>query len=215
MPITPNEGLTAVSHPIGRDRESSSLVGQAAALQHRQPPRCRAAVISIMGGVHYDGLSGYKSYDLAWLGPIVYPLTFAVIAQAVVFYDMSCCRGKKRLDWLVPRSARQETGAAAPPDARITLLVLIVMASEATFAILCLVQCAINFTARSFPGGGGACDFQAFYATYYTFSSIGTFALAMVFGARAIITNGGCPLFKVPMIALSGVAVHGGAPLIA
>ena len=169
-----------------------------------------------MGGVHYDGLSGYKSYDLAWLGPIVYPLTFAVIAQAVVFYDMaSCCQGKKRLDWLVPRSARQETGAAAPPDARITLLVLIVMASEATFAILCLVQCAINFTARSFPGGGGACDFQAFYATYYTFSSIGTFALAMVFGARAIITDGGCPLFKLPVIALSGVAVHGGAPLIA
>ena len=120
-----------------------------------------------MSGVHYNGLSGYKSYDLAWLGPIVYPLTFAVIAQAAVFYDMarrSCCRGKKSLDWLVPRSARQETGAAAAPDARITLLVLIVMASEAIFAILCLVQCAINFTARSFPGGGGACDFQAFYA---------------------------------------------------
>ena len=171
-----------------------------------------------MSGVYYNGLSGYKSYDLAWLGPIVYPLTFAVIAQAAVFYDMarrSCCRGKKSLDWLVPRSARQETGAAAAPDARITLLVLIVMASEAIFAILCLVQCAINFTARSFPGGGGACDFQAFYATYYTFSSIGTFALAMVFGARAIITNGSCPLFKVPLIALSGVAVHGGALLIA
>ena len=182
-------------------------------------------------GVHYDGLAGYTSYDLQWLGPIAYPLSLAAVAQALVFYDMvrqtcrahleaearsrpSACWAGTSLQWLVPRSARID-GTAAPPDARVTLLVLIVMLSEVTFAVLCLVQCSLNFATRSFPGGSGACDFQAFYATYYTFSSIGTFALATLFGARATITGGDCPLFRVPIIAAAGVAVHGGALLIA
>lgn len=168
--------------------------------------------------MNYEALDAYKSYDLQWLGPIVYPLSFAVVAQALVFYDMlrrTCCADRAAATrWLVPQSARLN-GAAAPPDARVSLLVIMVMLSETTFAVLCLVQCSINFITRSFPGGRAACDFQAFYATYYTFSSVGTFELAVLFGARAAISGGNCSLFRMPIIAGAGVAVHGGALLIA
>ena len=62
-------------------------------------------------------------------------------------------------------------------------------------------------------GGAAACDFQAFYATYYTFSSAMGFAVATLFGARIVITEGTCCLFKLPIVAAAGVAVHGGALL--
>jgi hypothetical protein len=37
----------------------------------------------------------------------------------------------------------------------------------------------MNFSNRSFVGGSGACDFQAFYAAYYTFSSMGLAAYGL------------------------------------
>jgi hypothetical protein len=48
-----------------------------------------------------------------------------------------------------------------------------IMVSETIFAVFCIVQCIINFSGKSFVGGSGACDLQAYYATYYTFSSMG------------------------------------------
>ena len=169
-----------------------------------------------MGGLHYDGLASYKSYDLAWLGPILYPLVFAVIAQALVYHDMcrATCNAKAEMGPLSRRLTRL-SGDAPPPDARVTLITLIVMLSETTFAIFCLLQCIVNFATRSFLGGAAACDLQAFYATYYTFSSVGVFAVATLFGARIVITEGTCCLFKLPIVAAAGVAVHGGALLLA
>ena len=167
-------------------------------------------------GLHYDGLASYGSYDLAWLGPILYPLVFAVIAQALVYHDMcrATCGSKAELGPLSRRLTRL-SGGAPPPDARVTLITLIVMLSETTFAVVCLVQCIVNFASRSFSGGAGACDFQAFYATYYTFSSVGVFAMATLFGARIVVTEGTCCLFKLPVVAAAGIAVHGGALLLA
>ena len=61
-----------------------------------------------MGGLHYDGLSSYDSYDLAWLGPILYPLVFAVIAQALVYHDMcrATCNAKAEMGPLSRRLTR-------------------------------------------------------------------------------------------------------------
>merc|ERR1719382_699595 len=122
-------------------------------------------------GKHYEDLDSYKSYDFQWLGPILYPLTLAILCQLMVFSDMirHSCTGSAT-SCLVPRTARLK-GTAPPPDARVTSLVLIVILSESSFAVLCLAQCIINYSTRSFYGGSSACDLQAFYATYYSFSS--------------------------------------------
>ena len=56
-------------------------------------------------GQNYDALSEYDSYDLAWLGPIFFPLSIAIVAQAVIYADLLKHRGKgygdRRLDALV------------------------------------------------------------------------------------------------------------------
>ena len=44
--------------------------------------------------LHYSGLANYQSYDLAWLGPIVYPLTLGLVAQLFIYVDLilhRCC----------------------------------------------------------------------------------------------------------------------------
>lgn len=165
-------------------------------------------------GVHYDGLDGYRSYGLAWLGPILYPLALALIAQAFVVRDMLLTSWGKAL--ASPLTKRLTGLAKAPaPDARVTILTCTVLFSEVVFAVFCIVQCIVNFSSRSFVGGASLCDFQAFYATYYTFASAGAFALVTLYGARVVVTSGGCVLFSRPMVILSGVGVHVAALLIA
>lgn len=166
-----------------------------------------------ISGLHYESLPDYHSYDLAWLGPIIYPLTLAVLAQAFVLYDMCRVDNKREHGWL----ARRLTGlggAPAPADRRVTLITLTVMLSEMAFAILCIIQCIINYSSRSFVGLSSACDFQAFYATYYTFSSVGVFAVAILYGARIILTDATCPLFSLPVVIFAAVGVHGLALLL-
>ena len=165
-------------------------------------------------GVHYESLPTYDSYELAWLGPILYPLTLAILAQAYVVRDILLTSwGSARPSFLT----KKLTGLAEvpAPDARVTILTCTVLLAEAVFALFCIVQCIVNFSSRSFAGGANACDLQAFYATYYTFASAGAFALVTVYGARIVITNGGCVLFSRNMVLVSSVGVHAAALLIA
>jgi len=156
-----------------------------------------------MGGRNYDSLGNYNSYSLAWLGPILYPLALAVGFQAYTYYSMgrdASYRGP--LDWL----ARKVTKLidTPPPDSRVTATTLLVMIPESLFAVFCIVQCIVNFSSTSFSGGARYCDLQAFYATYYTLASVGTFAMAMLVGAR-IATNNEPSL---TLVAAIGAGVH-------
>eukprot|EP00966_Prymnesium_polylepis_P067478 1567056-Prymnesium_polylepis.1 len=107
--------------------------------------------------LYFDALKTYQSYDDAWLGPILYPLSLALIAQAIIYADLLKHRlsGKPFLP-----GARQ-----GPSDSRVETTVLFVMFAESFFAVACIWQCTNNFSARAFVGGSDACDLQAFYAT--------------------------------------------------
>merc|ERR1719163_273207 len=98
-----------------------------------------------------DALPSYESYDLQWLGPIVFPLSFAVPAIAYTLFKIA--------------RDGTPTHAAGVFGAGITVC-------EAIFAVCCLIQCIANFASRSFSGGEDACRIQGFYATFYLFSSM-------------------------------------------
>mmetsp|Transcript_1503 Transcript_1503/g.2689 ORF Transcript_1503/g.2689 Transcript_1503/m.2689 type:complete len:343 (-) Transcript_1503:226-1254(-) len=161
--------------------------------------------------VHYEALDDYHSYDLQWLGPIVYPLSFALIIQGLVYADMlhsrsqtlqRCCRSP--LARLLRPCTSQRPKDQPACNACVDVVVLWIMISETIFALLCIVQCSINFGSRSFVGGSGACDFQAFYATYYTFSSMGLAAYG--FTSTSYILNVEKP--KCAVLGTRGFLVH-------
>ena len=45
--------------------------------------------------VHYGALADYHSYDLAWLGPIAFPLLCAICAQGFIYADMLLGRSEE------------------------------------------------------------------------------------------------------------------------
>lgn len=98
----------------------------------------------------------YTSYDLAWFGPIVFPLSFSI---PTIFYVFS---------------TYYRTGIKSAAD----IVSFGIVACEAMFAFFCWAQCIANYTNRDFQGGIGACNFQAIYATIYLFTSVMLVGLA-------------------------------------
>lgn len=92
----------------------------------------------------------YESYDLQWLGPIVFPLSFALPTLAYVFYGY------------------YRTGIKTVAD----VVSFCITGVEAMFAVFCWVQCIANYHNRNMSGGTDACYFQAIYATLYLFTSV-------------------------------------------
>lgn len=165
-------------------------------------------------GVNYGALQTYTSYDLAWLGPIVYPLSFALIAQAIVYSDMVSLFSRKRGVIKPPsRTSQKLSRGSIYPESRSTSITLLVMSTESLFALLCITQCIINFATRSFAGTDAACDFQAFYATYYTFASLSLSAFAVFFALNAILYPSAS--YTTKTIIASGLLLHAAALLIA
>merc|ERR1712087_932100 len=168
---------------------------------------------------NYESLDSYHSYELQWLGPILYPLSLAIIAQALVFVDIvQSHKGRRFLPQLWYSAQGNRTSKAStfkPMDHRINLVAAIIMIAEVVFAVCCLVQCIINYHSRAFVGTRTACDVQAAYATYYVFAAIGLAAYGIVVGWRVISTGGKCPLFRVPPLLAAGVLIHSTAAIIA
>ena len=50
--------------------------------------------------------------------------------------------------------------ATSRQDVRVDLVVGFIMAAESVFAVLCIIQCALNFTSKAYVGGAAACYFQ-------------------------------------------------------
>ena len=125
---------------------------------------------------HYNALSAYRSYDLAWLGPIFYPLALALLAQAIVYADM--IRHRR-----CPMAGMRGSRVGAPPSAVVDSTVLAILLCESIFGILCLISCVMNRANQAYVGGTPLCDFQAFYSTYYVFAGQGLGAYGIVVGA--------------------------------
>lgn len=105
-------------------------------------------VCGMVQRVHYEALESYHSYDAAWLGPILFPLSFAIAAQLFVYADcLRQQRGTAKKSWVVDSA------------------VFCIMLAETVFAVLCITSCIINRVNRAYVGGAGACDYQAFYAS--------------------------------------------------
>ena len=147
----------------------------------------------------YDRLAGYSSYDLAWLGPIVYPLSLALIAQASVYLDM----------------VRHRFASKAATDPRVECTVLLVMLAESIFAVSCIWQCIVNYANRAFMGGADACDVQAFYATYYNFASLVLAAYGTLIASLFVTSGGNYRWLTLPAVVGGGAAIHAAALLVA
>ena len=172
---------------------------------------------------HYDALSTYESYSLAWLAPIFYPLALACAAQILIVVDI--CRRRSGKPFLpLPRFVRAhfaEPGSIRI-DPRLDAVVVTILAAEVVFAWACIVQCITNYHSKRFVGTENACDVQAWYATYYVFSAIGLAAYGILLGYHLIRTGDASlpcqsslsPKSILPHL-LPGVLIHAMAALFA
>eukprot|EP00965_Chrysotila_dentata_P246254 6207051-Pleurochrysis_carterae.AAC.3 len=174
------------------------------------------------GRNHYDALDDYTSYSLAWLAPILYPLTLAIVAQgfvlADVFYSNAGRRFLPQMSFL--SRAGDDSGAKSSSrvprmDPRLNLAALFIMVSEIIFAVCCIVQCSINYSNRAFVGTSTACDVQAIYATYYVFSAIGLAAFGIILGWRVVSVGDKAVLFKTSSICVAALLIHAVALFVA
>lgn len=166
--------------------------------------------------LYYERLDAYTSYDLAWLGPIVYPLTLALIAQVIIYADIFRSRwGRKVLPLPRPTLLKGDSEVNTTPDTRIDAVTVVIMLAESIFAVACIAQCIINFDHKGFVGGGSACDLQAFYATYYNFSSIALSAYGLSIGCAFVVSQGRSPWLRLGRLLAGGSAIHAAALLLA
>lgn len=135
----------------------------------------------------------YKSYDLAWLTPIVFPLSIALFVQFTA--------------WRSVLKERRNFDASAVILAGGELLV------ETMFGVFCFASCVANFRGRRYAGGKDHCAFQAWYAGWYTFSQLPL--LATIGVAAAMKTCGERKLPGPKVCAIAVLASLGVGALIA
>ena len=108
-----------------------------------------------------ERLQNYQSYGAAWWAPIFYPLSLALLAQAIIYGDMV----KHRLTGkpLLPAIKTAHTQMAPRAHISAEVPVLLLMSCETIFGIFCIVQCIINRGGRKYMGGADACELQTVY----------------------------------------------------
>eukprot|EP01052_Picozoa_sp_SAG31_P025375 SAG31_NODE_2220_length_6157_cov_4.078244_11_plen_202_part_00 len=100
-------------------------------------------------------LQVYRSYDEAWLVPVLFPLAPAVILNMVLLYALvrqRCC------------SSSSVARASCPPEDKAAAGIL---GFDCVFSICCLAQCIVNYANREYSGGDFACQVQGVYSTFY------------------------------------------------
>ena len=160
--------------------------------------------------VHYSALPDYHSYDLAWLGPIAFPLYLALLVQAFVVKDMMSRRSSKpsvdvrtgatHSAHIPVHSVQSEIATLHVPQVTTALI----LAAETIFGVLCIIQCVHNYSSRAFVGGAGPCDTQALYSTYYIFAGMGLATFGIAVGCYIRVHGDASMKFVVS----TGVAVH-------
>jgi len=111
----------------------------------------------------------YRSYDLAWLTPIVFPLFLSLGTQA--------------FSWTLLWRERLHT------DPSIGVLCGGLVLVETFFGVFCLCSCLANYATRDYAGGEAACGFQGWYAGWYVFSQLPLLA-AMGIMIRQVVLKG-------------------------
>ena len=159
--------------------------------------------------LHADRLAAYASYPAAIWAPIIFPLALAVVGQIIVYTNILVHRSCGRR--LLPACGSDKSSAS--PSKAVDVPILLLMLSELIFAACCFSQCIVNWTARSFVGGLSACDFQALYASYYSFASPALCAITVSYAAQ-ILTK---PEQSPPWIhvSLTAVLIHAASFIIA
>jgi len=94
-------------------------------------------------------LHDYSNYDLAVLTPIIFPLSFALVALCYAYYRILF------------------VSVNAHPTARIVTGAVTTV--EAIFAVFCWASCVANYSKMGYSGGLSACDFQGWYSAFYAF----------------------------------------------
>lgn len=116
----------------------------------------------------------YTSYDMAFLTPILFPLSVALLVQGTA--------------WIFLWRERHKTHHSATILCGGELLV------ESFFGIFCLGSCVANFSQRRYVGEECACGFQAWYAGWYTFSQLPMLGvLSVAIGYREWRADAGLP----------------------
>jgi hypothetical protein len=163
-----------------------------------------------------DKMDAYESYAGAIWAPVVFPLAFALISQFVVY--LNACKhwmtGQPMLPSWSGRAAGKASQQVSPPRIEVEVPVMSLMLSETIFGVCCIIQCAVNYSHRSYVGGARACEWQGLYACYYTFASTGLCAVTALVGARAIAPKSPAPS-HCGLAVGAGIVVHGVALTIA
>jgi len=94
-------------------------------------------------------LESYSNYNLAVLTPVIFPLTFALVAVLIAGYSLAFRMGK------------------AHPTPR--LITAAIVAGEGVFAFFCWGSCVANYAQMGYSGGLSACEFQGWYSGFYSF----------------------------------------------
>jgi len=118
----------------------------------------RELLSSHVASQDHGRLDAYSNYDLAVLTPVIFPLSFALVAVVFAFYRLA-------------------SHHSSHPTCR--LVAGAVTAGEGLFAFFCWGSCVANYADMGYSGGLSACDFQGWYSGFYCFSQpifIGTAA---------------------------------------
>jgi len=118
------------------------------------------ALLSDVAEEDHARLESYGNYDLAVLTPVVFPLSFALIAIVYSYYRI----------FFVSTNAH--------PTAKIVAGA--VTSAEALFGFFCWGSCVANYADMGYSGGLSACDFQGWYSAFYSFSQPIILAIAAV-----------------------------------
>lgn len=94
-------------------------------------------------------LDNYSNYDLAVLTPVIFPLSFALVAVLFAAYSLVC------------------KSSQVHPTAR--LIAAGIVTGEGLFAFFCWGSCVANYVDMDYSGGISACAFQGWYAGFYSF----------------------------------------------
>merc|ERR1711865_1068245 len=139
---------TSQQQPVLSDAEKEKLMSTARAL------------LSDVAEEDHARLESYGNYDLAVLTPVVFPLSFALIAIVYSYYRI----------FFVSTNAH--------PTAKIVAGA--VTSAEALFGFFCWGSCVANYADMGYSGGLSACDFQGWYSAFYSFSQPIILAIAAV-----------------------------------
>lgn len=137
----------------------------------------------------------YNSYAEAIIGPIVFPLLFAIIGQMIIYGDLLCQRFTKGRRTLLHKSACGVCASSAmaspiPHQPLIEVIVFLILLCETIFGLFCIIQCSLNYANEAYVGLARACGIQGVYAGYYVFAGPSLTAFCAAVSVSVLVSPG-------------------------